>query len=145
VSAALSSASATHAADAAHLGVRVSVCQVNQPVTSGTIPAFDNLYLDMNGIIHNCTHGNDPSTKLSETEMIVRIFNYLDKLVQIVQPQKLLFCAIDGALPLLKRLHCDGRLCSCRIAAGKLLLCTHDGAWRCHSCRYGGRARSSGR
>ena len=50
----------------------------------------------MNGIIHNCTHGNDPTTKLTETEMILRIFNYLDKLVQIVKPQQLLFMAIDG-------------------------------------------------
>ena len=52
---------------------------------------------DMNGIIHNCTHGNDPSTKLTEGEMIVRVFNYLDRLVQIVQPRQLLFMAIDGA------------------------------------------------
>lgn len=51
----------------------------------------------MNGIIHNCTHGNDPSTKLTEGEMILRVFNYLDRLVQIVQPRQLLFMAIDGA------------------------------------------------
>ena len=53
----------------------------------------------MNGIIHNCTHGNDPDTKLTETEMVVRIFNYLDRLFQIVKPQKLLFMAVDGELP----------------------------------------------
>ena len=64
---------------------------------AAAVPVFDALYLDMNGIIHNCTHGNDPSTKLTETEMILRIFNYLDKLVQIVKPQQLLFMAIDGA------------------------------------------------
>jgi hypothetical protein len=61
------------------------------------VPEVDNLYLDMNGIIHNCTHGNDPGTKLTETQMIVKVFNYLEKLFQIVQPQKLLFMAIDGA------------------------------------------------
>ena len=61
------------------------------------MPEVDNLYLDMNGIIHNCTHGNDPGTKLTETQMIVKVFGYLEKLVQIVQPQKLLFMAIDGA------------------------------------------------
>ena len=69
---------------------------VNQPVTTAGVPEFDNLYLDMNGIIHNCTHGNDPSTKLTESEMIVRVFNYLDHLIQIVKPQQLLFMAIDG-------------------------------------------------
>lgn len=62
-------------------------------------PELDNLYLDMNGIIHNCTHGNDPSSRLTETEMILRIFNYLDKLVQIIRPRKLLYMAIDGVAP----------------------------------------------
>ena len=70
---------------------------MNEPVGAAAVPIFDALYLDMNGIIHNCTHGNDPSTKLTETEMVLRIFNYLDKLVQIVKPQQLLFMAIDGA------------------------------------------------
>lgn len=59
-------------------------------------PEMDNLYLDMNGIIHNCTHANDPNLKLTETEMVVRIFTYLDKLIQIIKPQKLVFMAIDG-------------------------------------------------
>lgn len=72
---------------------------VNQPVGVAAIPEFDALYLDMNGIIHNCTHGNDPSTKLTEAEMVVRTFNYLDRLVQIAKPQQLLFMAIDGARP----------------------------------------------
>ena len=71
---------------------------MNEPVGAAAVPIFDALYLDMNGIIHNCTHGNDPGTKLTETEMILRIFNYLDKLVQIVKPQQLLFMAIDGTL-----------------------------------------------
>jgi hypothetical protein len=69
---------------------------VNQPIAETNVPEVDNLYLDMNGIIHNCTHGNDPGTKLTETEMIIKVFNYLEKLFQIVQPKKLLFMAIDG-------------------------------------------------
>ena len=72
---------------------------LNQPADSAQIPVIDNLYLDMNGITHNCTHGNDPDTKLTETEMVVRIFNYLDRLFQIVKPQKLLFMAVDGEFP----------------------------------------------
>jgi 5'-3' exoribonuclease 1 len=62
-------------------------------------PDIDNLYLDMNGIIHNCTHANDPNLKLTENEMIVRIFTYLDKLIQIIKPQQLVFMAIDGEGP----------------------------------------------
>jgi 5'-3' exoribonuclease 1 len=50
----------------------------------------------MNGIIHNCTHGNDPGTKLTENEMIAKVFLYLERLFAIIQPQRLLFMAIDG-------------------------------------------------
>ncbi|GAB4816899.1 hypothetical protein N2152v2_003945 [Parachlorella kessleri] len=72
---------------------------VNQPGGTTVIPIIDNLYLDMNGIIHNCTHGNNPEVKLSEEEMVLRIFTYLDKLFHIVKPQKLIFMAIDGVAP----------------------------------------------
>ena len=69
---------------------------VNQPVLGTHVPEVDALYLDMNGIIHNCTHGNDPGSKLTEEQMILKIFQDLDKLFSIVQPQKLLFMAVDG-------------------------------------------------
>lgn len=73
---------------------------INQPIASTHVPIIDNLYLDMNGIIHNCTHGNDPNVKMTEEEMILKIFEYIEKLFQIIQPQQLLFAAIDGELPL---------------------------------------------
>lgn len=60
------------------------------------MPEFDNLYLDMNGIIHNCTHGNNPNVQLTEEEMVLKVFDYIDHLFKIIQPQKLLFAAIDG-------------------------------------------------
>jgi hypothetical protein len=68
------------------------------PVTATEAPPeIDNIYLDMNGIIHNCTHANDPTLRLTETEMVLRIFMYLDKLIHITKPKKLVFLAIDGA------------------------------------------------
>jgi 5'-3' exonuclease len=61
----------------------------------------DNLYLDMNGIIHTCSHPFEDSTKnvLTEKEMFISVVHYVDRLLHIVKPRKLLFLAIDGVAP----------------------------------------------
>lgn len=55
----------------------------------------------MNGIIHNCTHkdSSDASFRLSEDEMFIRIFNYIEHLFGKIKPKKLFFMAIDGVAP----------------------------------------------
>ncbi|XP_067640646.1 5'-3' exoribonuclease 1 isoform X2 [Eurosta solidaginis] len=65
------------------------------------IPQFDNLYLDMNGIIHTCSHPDDTNFHFTITEenMFKDIFNYIDKLFFLIKPQKLFFMAVDGVAP----------------------------------------------
>ncbi|TMS40102.1 hypothetical protein L596_006524 [Steinernema carpocapsae] len=70
-------------------------------VQENQIPEFDNLYLDMNGIIHNCSHPNDDdvSFRISEEEIFGNIFQYLDQLFSIIGPKKVFFMAVDGVAP----------------------------------------------
>lgn len=65
------------------------------------IPDFDNLYLDMNGIIHTCSHPDDSNFHFTITEenLFKDIFNYIDKLFFLIKPQKLFFMAVDGVAP----------------------------------------------
>lgn len=61
---------------------------------------FDHFYLDMNGIIHQCTHPNDDEIAIENLdEMFARIFNYTERLFRIVAPRSLMFLAVDGVAP----------------------------------------------
>jgi len=74
---------------------------INQRINEGLKDReVDNFYLDMNGIIHMCTHANSEElVLLDEQEMLKRIFIYTDRLFKIVKPTRLMFLAVDGPAP----------------------------------------------
>jgi 5'-3' exonuclease len=57
----------------------------------------------MNGIIHNCSH--PPSTegdmhfRITEEQMILAVYAYIDHLFTKIKPRKVFFMAIDGCAP----------------------------------------------
>ena len=77
--------------------------QINQRISEGrrSDDYIDNFYLDMNGIIHTCTHGDGikPGSQPTEEEMVQKIFEYTERLIRIASPRKVIYLAIDGVAP----------------------------------------------
>ncbi|XP_032580965.1 5'-3' exoribonuclease 1 [Drosophila sechellia] len=100
-----------------------------------SIPEFDNLYLDMNGIVHNCSHPDDNNIHfhLEEQQIFQEIFNYVDKLFYLIKPQRLFFLAVDGVAPRAKmNQQRSRRFRSAREAEQLETKAAQRGEWREH-------------
>ncbi|KAJ2827636.1 5'-3' exoribonuclease 2, partial [Coemansia erecta] len=60
---------------------------------------FDNLYLDMNGIVHPCCHPQHKEAPETEEQMMVEVFKCLDRVFAMIRPRKLVYMALDGVAP----------------------------------------------
>ena len=83
----------------AELGFNLNKIIKNNIGIDESIPSIDNLYFDMNGIIHPCAHPEDRESPYSISEIFNSIFDYCDKIIRIIRPKKLIYMAIDGVAP----------------------------------------------
>ncbi|AMD19148.1 HBR247Wp [Eremothecium sinecaudum] len=60
---------------------------------------LDNLYLDMNGIVHPCSHPENKPAPESEDEMLLAVFEYTNRVLNMARPRKVLMIAVDGVAP----------------------------------------------
>jgi 5'-3' exoribonuclease 2 len=74
---------------------------IRGPNPNGT--EFDNLYLDMNNIVHPCAHPEDRPAPKNQDEMMVEIFKYIERLVNMVRPRKLLFMAVGMSISITRK------------------------------------------
>ncbi|KAJ1986998.1 exonuclease II Exo2 [Dimargaris cristalligena] len=73
-----------------------------QLIENSIYPEFDNLYLDVNGVIHNCSRSNQEgsaTTAIPDQILFPKIFEYIETLFNNVKPKKVFFIAIDGVAP----------------------------------------------
>lgn len=77
-------------------GVSIPI-NLEEPNPNGS--EYDNLYIDMNGLIHPCSHPEDREAPSSEEEMYLNVTKYIDRLFAAVRPRRLLFLAVDGVAP----------------------------------------------
>ncbi|KAH8852491.1 5'-3' exoribonuclease 1 [Schistosoma japonicum] len=72
---------------------------INQVLRPGEVPVIDHFYLDMNGILHTCSHPEGNKTFISEEAIFRYICLYVQSLFNLIKPRKTFFLAVDGVAP----------------------------------------------
>ncbi|CAH8483446.1 unnamed protein product [Heterobilharzia americana] len=72
---------------------------INQVLRPGEVPVIDHLYLDMNGILHNCSHPEGCKISLSEEAIFRNVCLYVQFLFNLIKPRKTFYLAVDGVAP----------------------------------------------
>jgi 5'-3' exoribonuclease 1 len=82
---------------------------INIDVDDHSLPEIDNLYLDLNGLVHMSTHSNSLSGLIPHLapapqidEVWAKIFAYIETLLQMTKPRRFVYFAIDGVAPVAK-------------------------------------------
>ncbi|CRG99939.1 exonuclease, putative [Plasmodium relictum] len=62
--------------------------------------SVDIFYIDMNGVIHHCTHANKERLPIyDEHQLFSNILQYLKSLFYLIKPKKLIYIGVDGVSP----------------------------------------------
>ena len=54
--------------------------------------------VDMNGIVHPCTHPEGKPAPETEEEMMAEVFKYTERVVNMARPRKVLMMAIGTSI-----------------------------------------------
>jgi len=77
---------------------------VKSTFNEANIPAVDWFFMDLNGVIYKCAMDDSFAFKdmikgKRFEEIFVQIFNYVNEIIQSIQPQQMIFLAFDGVAP----------------------------------------------
>ena len=68
--------------------------------TASILSQCDNLFIDLNAVIHSATHGADDSPVTPSDEIVqARLMKELDTIIMLLNPQKLIYFSVDGTVP----------------------------------------------
>ncbi|MCQ2816732.1 MAG: hypothetical protein MJ252_05640, partial [archaeon] len=75
---------------------------IRKIMNDNDLPSIDYLYLDINGIIHNVSHGNNIFKSLSykdDTTIYSATCQVIDAILKLIKPKKMMMISVDGVAP----------------------------------------------